>query len=128
MNDLHIADVQDLIGRPYVHGARGPEAFDCWGVCAEVYRRRGVELPDYEVRHLNHAQTLALIMGNVDDHAEWIDEPDDWAFVFDERSGHIGLHWRGSVMHAARGLGVVVCPLRQFVQMHPRSRFARWHA
>lgn len=39
--------VDDLIGVPFADGGRGPDAFDCWGLCREVYRRFGLELPDY---------------------------------------------------------------------------------
>lgn len=38
--------VQDLIGLPYLKGARGPEAYDCYGLCLEVSRRAGVVIPE----------------------------------------------------------------------------------
>lgn len=34
-----------LIGRPYVWGAEGPNAFDCSGLTQYVYERFGVDLP-----------------------------------------------------------------------------------
>ncbi len=34
-----------LIGRPYVWGAEGPNAFDCSGLTQYVYREAGLELP-----------------------------------------------------------------------------------
>ena len=34
-----------LIGRPYVWGAEGPNAFDCSGLTQYVYGRSGIELP-----------------------------------------------------------------------------------
>jgi hypothetical protein len=34
-----------LIGRPYVWGAEGPDAFDCSGLTQYVYQRFGVDLP-----------------------------------------------------------------------------------
>lgn len=37
----------DLIGRPFEFGARGPEAYDCWGLVMAVSRRFGRELPDF---------------------------------------------------------------------------------
>jgi cell wall-associated NlpC family hydrolase len=37
------------IGKPWVSGARGPDAFDCWGLLYEVYKvRYGVTLPLYD--------------------------------------------------------------------------------
>jgi len=34
--------ISDLIGAPYSAGAWGPEAFDCFTLVAEVYRRLGI--------------------------------------------------------------------------------------
>lgn len=41
--------LDDLIGKPYKNNARGPNAFDCWGLVLEVMRRAGVYIPDIEV-------------------------------------------------------------------------------
>jgi hypothetical protein len=41
-------DVSDLIGCPFVAGARGPDAYDCYGLVRELYRRaHGVEIPNF---------------------------------------------------------------------------------
>lgn len=37
----------DLIGKPWLRGARGPEAYDCLGLVLEVARRLGRPLPAY---------------------------------------------------------------------------------
>ncbi|MFK3740975.1 C40 family peptidase [Massilia sp. TN1-12] len=42
-----MADVSDLIGTPFVYGARGPAAYDCYGLVMECARRDGVRLPDF---------------------------------------------------------------------------------
>lgn len=39
----------DLLGKPFRDGGRGPDAFDCWGLCVEVFRREGVTLRDYRL-------------------------------------------------------------------------------
>lgn len=39
----------DLIGKPFMDGGRGPDGFDCWGLVKEVYKRHGIELPDYTI-------------------------------------------------------------------------------
>lgn len=41
--------VTDLIGKPFADGGRGPDAFDCWGLCLEVFRREGIILRDYRL-------------------------------------------------------------------------------
>jgi cell wall-associated NlpC family hydrolase len=126
MIDLHPDAIQDLIGKRYAIGARGPDSFDCWGVCAEVYRRAGRALPDYRAASLTHAQTRALVQDIAPDHADWIATPEPWCFVFDRRSGHMGLFWRGYVLHAARGKGVVMERIDHFELAYPSLAFARW--
>lgn len=48
-DNLLASDVVDLaaslIGRPYVWGAEGPDAFDCSGLTQYVFQEFGVELP-----------------------------------------------------------------------------------
>lgn len=39
----------DLIGTPFCYGARGPHAFDCYGLVMEMARRNGHCLPDFGV-------------------------------------------------------------------------------
>ena len=123
---MTLSDIQDLIGLPYVHGARGPNAYDCWGLCVKIYSRLNRDLPDYPVAHLTREETKALIMGHARDRAEWIDVPEDWCFVFDGRDGHIGLYYGGRVVHSARALGCVVQRYAEFRMVRPHARFARW--
>lgn len=120
--NLNVEQVQDLIGKPYALGARGPDALDCWGLCMEVYARVGVRLPDYAAP--TRAQVRAMVDGQ--DHVDWINEPEPWCFVYSNRLGHIGLYVHGRVMHSARNIGVVVQDLRQFKMIYPDISFARW--
>jgi len=41
--------LDDLIGRPYRAGGRGPADYDCWGLCMYVAERIGSLLPDLDV-------------------------------------------------------------------------------
>ena len=43
----HDFQVNDLIGKPFRDMGRGPDCFDCFGLVMEVFRRQGIELPDY---------------------------------------------------------------------------------
>lgn len=45
----HKIDIQDLIGKPFVSGGRGPQGYDCWGLVMEVFRRYGITLRDYRI-------------------------------------------------------------------------------
>ena len=37
----------DLIGKSFKFGARGPKEYDCWGLATEVCKRLGIIIPDY---------------------------------------------------------------------------------
>jgi len=39
---------EDLLGKKFEYGGRGPDVYDCWGLLMELYRRRGIVIPDYE--------------------------------------------------------------------------------
>jgi cell wall-associated NlpC family hydrolase len=42
-----MADMNDLIGKEFKLGARGPDQFDCYGLSKEVLKRMGKEIPNY---------------------------------------------------------------------------------
>ena len=45
---------EDLIGRPWVAGGRGPHAFDCWGLARWCWRERfRIEVPEIPVDAAN---------------------------------------------------------------------------
>lgn len=39
--------LNDLIGKHFEYGGRGPDTFDCYGLCIEVYKRLGLNLPEH---------------------------------------------------------------------------------
>lgn len=42
-------NMNDLIGRPYKMGGRGPADYDCWGLCMRIAEATGSPLPDLEI-------------------------------------------------------------------------------
>ena len=42
-------EILKLVGKPFKNGGRGPDNFDCWGLCREAYKIYGFELPDYQI-------------------------------------------------------------------------------
>lgn len=41
--------LNELIGRPYLAGGRGPADYDCWGLCMKIAEAIGLPLPDLEI-------------------------------------------------------------------------------
>ena len=118
-------EVNDLIGRPYVRGARGPDAFDCWGLVVELARRAGRDLPDWAADGLTRPQARALMRGEASACTVLLAAPTDGAIAFSERAAHCGYCLAGRVVHAMRGAGVVSWPLAMWRYAHPDGT---WHA
>lgn len=104
-----------LIGRPYVALARGPDAFDCWGLCVYVWREQfGLAVPDVgcdpaDARSVRRAFEAGVASGA----AAPIAKPIEGCAVYLSRArlpDHVGI-WidadRGGVLHVIEGLGVV---------------------
>ena len=53
----------DLLGKPFEYGGRGPDTFDCYGLSVELYRRAGLQLPDYASSDNNEAQGAGFADG-----------------------------------------------------------------
>jgi murein DD-endopeptidase len=47
-SEMTLFDYMDLLGKHFEYGGRGPDAYDCYGLCIELYRRMGIELPHYQ--------------------------------------------------------------------------------
>lgn len=43
-----LPDLSDLVGKKFAFGGRGPDQYDCYGLLMEVYRRKGVEILDFQ--------------------------------------------------------------------------------
>ena len=104
-----------LIGLPWVAGARGPEAYDCWGLFLAVQRQHfGRDLPEIPVDALN----LRAVLNAFTAHPErqrWqpVSAAEEGDAVLMRQSRypvHIGV-WLdidgGGVLHAVRNAGVV---------------------
>jgi hypothetical protein len=103
------------IGRPWHAGARGPEAFDCWGLFLAIQREHfGRDLPEIPV----DANDLRTVMTTFRDHPErqrWavVSQPAEGDAVLLRQSRHpvhVGV-WLavdgGGVLHAVKDAGVV---------------------
>lgn len=116
---MKIVDILDLckglIGKPWLSGARGPEAFDCWGLLVWFYAEAlNTKLPDYPgIDAKNPLAVTRKIEAGV---CDWqrLSGPKPFCAVGMSAGGrlhHVGL-WlelegmRG-ILHAAEGRGVV---------------------
>ena len=78
-SELQTPNFNDLLGKQFKHAARGPEAYDCYGLCMELYRRLERQLPDF-----GSAVMPSVISRMVDQHKPQFTEllaPEPWCLV-----------------------------------------------
>ena len=109
------AEFTRLIGLPWIAGARGPEAYDCWGLFLAVQHDHfGRDLPEIPVDALD----LRAVLDAFSAHPErqrWqaVPQPEEGDAVLMRQSRypvHIGVWLNidgGGVLHAVRHAGVV---------------------
>ena len=128
-------NLDQFVGLPYREGARGPDAFDCYGLVAAVFRAvRGVELPDwYQTapgpQSASRAISAALAGEVAGGRSEPVETPADYDIAIvgsTNRPHHVGVVVEGGVLHASRAFGSAWHPLARFKMMYPKTEFYRW--
>lgn len=103
---------------PHVPGGSDWNGADCWGIVCIWYRERfGIELKE---RHEIDPGVSGMQAG-FDARRDWspVSAPRDDDVVVMRAAkgrvmldaGHIGIHWRGLVIHSSEGPGCVAVPL-----------------
>lgn len=101
------------MGKPFRLGGRGPEHWDCWGLCLEIGRRAGIDFPtDFTPEDTSQQdKTICKIR---DDNFESLEEPEPFAIVTFKITppfvDHCGIVLPGNkhFLHIMRGHSVVV--------------------
>lgn len=115
MADAHWAAA--LIGAPYQVGARGPHAFDCWGLLPFTWKMRlGIDVPDVRADRAKVFRETLRRGRYVADGCEAyeVSKPRELDAVYltsQQQPHHVGLWVQpdalGGVLHAIEGAGVV---------------------
>ena len=121
--------IDDLIGARYEVGGRGPDAYDCFGLFAELCRRRGMALPEFSYGVTPEEQSW-IISGETA--REWVKlgvpEPGCAVLfrIIPPFVSHIGMVLEGGkFIHVRRGANVAIERLDSIVW---RSRIAGYYS
>lgn len=106
--------IESLIGKPWRLGARGPEAFDCYGLVVWIYRTQlGKRLDSLESLNVADLASVLRAVESQDRHWRELAKPEHLCLVgmsTHTRIHHVGV-WLdfegGKVLHAMEG-GTVV--------------------
>ena len=131
--------MDDFVGLPYREGARGPDAFDCYGLVSAVFRAvRGIELPDWAQsapgqQAASRAISAALVGEVAGGRSVRINWPDEQLADYDIaivgstiRPHHVGVFVAGGVLHASKAFGSTWHSLPRFLTFYPRTELYRW--
>ena len=122
---------EDLLGLPYSYGARGPQAYDCWGLCLEVAKRVGIILPAVDSPDEEPAAICGLMDSMKIDFLK-IPGPEPYAVVafqiLKPWVNHCGmvLEDKGRFIHIFRGRNVIIERLDQIYWKGRIEGFYRW--
>ena len=115
-------EYKDLIGTPFIDGGRDKETgLDCWGLAREMFRRQGIEVPDYHISAMRTAQ-IAREMTAEEMDWERIAEAEEGCLVLirldpDVWANHVGIYLgAGKFIHAYSVAGTCI------------DRLARWRS
>lgn len=110
---LNPADYAPLIGKPFVRGARGPDAFDCYGLILELNKLEGIDVPDF--KSPDGIRDVADIVDR--EKGAWTIVPRTTIgatllFRIEDRGAHVGyLVSRDTFIHADEVMGVMLSRL-----------------
>ncbi len=123
----------DLIGKPFADFARGPDAFDCYGLVIEVFKRSGYSFPDHgSLVYMASRQIADKIAGYLSDFQK-ITRPEvlDIVLMWREFPGvvdHMGVMVeRGYFLHTT-GAGVICSRVDDPNWAGRIAGFYRWRA
>ena len=131
--DLAAGDafVNRWIGAPFQWDGRSPAGADCWGLAWCWHRDvLGVILPDW----IKGARGRGWIWRTLADERAgpaWrrLEAPANGCIVVTlpaARPAHVGIFWRGGVLHAQEPDGAQWNPLALFALAHPGHEFGRY--
>lgn len=118
-------------GAPFEWDGRTRHGVDCWGLAIQFYAAvHARQLPDWRRRAQGRAWIARTISGEAASHWFPLESPRDGCLVLSRSQPaiphHFGIFWRGSVLHAAEGRGVILERLADFTALHPTHEFGEY--
>ena len=113
-----MVDVHDLLGVKFVNGGRDVGmGLDCWGLTMEIYRRHGVELPDFTVDAFA-CQIINQMAWEEIQSRKWeqVEEPKNGGVplvvlmrIHPRYANHVGVYiGKGRIMHTRQDTGAII--------------------
>lgn len=119
--------INSVVGKPWRNRAEGPEAFDCFGLVIDSFRKvDGVELPQIAGYVDENCDVHRAAAGPLKDGTFRRAQPQDGAIMvaYDgSKVVHVGRVMAGRVIHAKDGNGVMCHSFRSINRMFSRLEY-----
>jgi cell wall-associated NlpC family hydrolase len=128
--------VASYFGKPWASGARGPDAFDCWGLVRDVYAKAfNVDLPEFPGLDAESPLARVRMAADCAESPLWqaIPAPEHGCAVgmaTNARISHVGVFCGldgGFVLHTVAGSGVRLESLSQLKARGQKITFFKYH-
>lgn len=110
--------INDWIGVPHVYDGRGADGVDCYGLVKLYYQEvLNKELPDWICSDSSKIWIYRAMEVADNQYLCHIVEPTDDCIVLARRktiAHHVGIYYRGNVLHSVENQSVMYEPLRNF--------------
>ena len=121
--------ISDLLLARYEEGGRGPDSYDCFGLFAELCRRRGLEIPEHPSPD-DTQQRETEILREAAAHWQRLAAPEQGCAVL-IRIGpyvsHLGMMLANrKFIHANRKTGITISGLDDVLWLRRIAGFYRW--
>lgn len=106
--------LDNLIGKPFEYGARGPDKFDCYGICIEVFNKAGKHFPEQYGHGSNDPSIADSIISEAKVLGKRLEKPEPFCIVTfrikKDFVSHIGIVLEDNIsfIHASHKRGVCV--------------------
>jgi cell wall-associated NlpC family hydrolase len=124
--------VEGLVGKPFQWGARGPDAYDCWGLVTAALQGVGLPVPPDLMKAEDGVKDTTRTLESEIATPLWVrqgtPQPGDVVALSTHRLiHHLGLWTPWGVLHTLERCGAVVNQLTQLRMMgYSRIEFYRW--
>lgn len=126
-------DINRYVGIPYKEGARGPDAYDCYGLVMSVFEDAGIRLPCWYqgspgILSASKAIDGAVLQAMSEGKAVRC-EPKEMAIVVvrsRDRAHHVGVCLSGGILHSSSPFGSMWHEISRFLALYPSSEFYQW--
>lgn len=114
----------EYLGKPWIAGAIGPDAFDCWGLLVHIYKNKlGIELvTNSDIDRNSYLAIASVTKEEFDNKWHFLEKPKHFCAVglsyIPKKIFHVGCYLdidNGYIIHSQRKTGCIIEPVSKII-------------